>query len=349
MKKKAFPYDKFFKSVLTLRRAAEELLVYCLPQSVVSNLQLDTLQPVKDSFLDERLREHFADVVYSCPTLTGEDVQVCFLFEHKSERPADPVALQLMRYMLNLWEHHWRQKRHLGPVIPIVIYHGRGAWEKETLGKLIRGAGLFPTYLPDFDFVFINLQSTPDTELIKPGSSLLQAFFLLLKYAREEEFIRRNFARIVIFAETRTEDFEFTFFYKVMLKYIISISTITKTELHAMIDDTKDDDYLRFGENDHEVSLLHLLYDEDEIEEMKKRGLEEGRREGLQQGLQEGLQEGLQQGLQEGLQQGLEQGKIEAILAILRKHPEWSDQTIAELLDVTETLVQKVRSEHLGT
>lgn len=326
MNKKAYPYDKFFKSVLTLRRAAEELLVYSLPHSILTNLQLASLKPVKDSFLDDRLREHFADVVYSCSTLTDENVQVCFLFEHKSEKPTAPIALQLLRYMLSLWEHHWRQKKPLGPVIPIVIYHGKITWEKETLGKLIRSAGLFPGYVPDFDYVFINLQATPDTELIRPGSSILQAFFLLLKYAREEEFIRRNFASIVIFAEARTEDFEFTFFYKVMLKYIISISTITKPELHAMIDNTKDDDdYLRFGENDHEVSLLHLLYDEEEIEEMKKRGLEEGRKEGLKEGVRK--------------------GKIEAIRAILRKHPEWTDLTIADLLDVAESLVQQTRQE----
>lgn len=321
MNKKAYPYDKFFKSVLTLRRAAEELLVYSLPHSILTHMQLTSLKPVKDSFLDDRLREHFADVVYSCSTLTDENVQVCFLFEHKSEKPTAPIALQLLRYMLSLWEHHWRQKRPLGAVIPIVIYHGRGEWEKETLGKLIRNADLFHTYLPDFDYVFINLQATPDTELIKPGSSILQAFFLLLKYAREEEFIRRNFARIVIFAEARSEDFEFTFFYKVMLKYIISISTITKPELHAMIDNTKDDDYLRFGENDHEVSLLHLLYDEEEIDEMKQRGLEEG------------------------LKEGVRKGKIEAIRAILRKHPEWTDLTIADLLDVAESLVQQTRQE----
>ncbi|MBL7804076.1 MAG: Rpn family recombination-promoting nuclease/putative transposase, partial [Saprospiraceae bacterium] len=68
MNKKAYPYDKFFKSVLTLRRAAEELLVYSLPHSILTHMQLTSLKPVKDSFLDDRLREHFADVVYSCST-----------------------------------------------------------------------------------------------------------------------------------------------------------------------------------------------------------------------------------------------------------------------------------------
>lgn len=80
-----------------------------------------------------------------------------------------------------------------------------------------------------------------------------------------------------------------------------------------MIDETKDDDYLRFGENDHEVSLLELIYDEEQIEEMK--------------------------------QQGLQQGKREAISAVLRKHPDWPDAQIAELLDVSEELVRQVRAE----
>ncbi|MBL7804184.1 MAG: hypothetical protein JNL02_10650, partial [Saprospiraceae bacterium] len=46
-----------------------------------------------------------------------------------------------------------------------------------------------------------------------------------------------------------------------------------------------------------------------------------------------------------GLKEGVRKGKIEAIRAILRKHPEWTDLTIADLLDVAESLVQQTRQE----
>lgn len=321
-----------------MRRAAEELLRYCLPPELLQTLDLRSLKPQKESYLDERLRESFADVVYICDHVPGQSSRICFLFEHKSEKPTGPVSVQLLRYMLNIWEADLRQKRPLIPVLPIVVYHGHDTWHKETLSNLIPASDALRQFIPDFDFIFLNLRATPDSTLLAPGFGLLHSFFLLLKYAREEEFLRRNFARIVIFAEQRTDESEFTFFYKITLKYLMSISSITRKEVHIMIDQTKDDDYLRFGENDHEVSLLHLLYDEEEIEEMKQQGWQEG--------LQKGLQEGLQQGLQQGLQDGLQQGQRAAVLSVLQQHPDWPDRQIAVLLSVPEEMVQSVRAQH---
>lgn len=192
------PFDKFFKSMLSMRRTAEELLHYCLPNATIDALNLSTLAPMKETHLDENLRESFADVVYACATHSGHNTRICFLFEHKSEKPASPVTLQLLRYMLNIWETDSRQKRTLGPIVPIVIYHGHDNWQKETLSDHIKPAKAFRAYVPNFDFVFLNLRAMPDNLLLKRRSGLVESFFLLLKYAREEQFLRQNFSKIVI-------------------------------------------------------------------------------------------------------------------------------------------------------
>lgn len=162
--------------MLTLRRAVEELLAYCLPETVRNALDWSSLKPVKDSYVDEHLHESFADVVYTCGTISDAEVRVCFLFEHKSDKPAGAVALQILRYMLNIWESDTRQKRQPGPVVPIVIYHGHEPWEKEKLKSLVHPSGAFEPYLPDFDFIFLNLRTTSDAELLARGQVCSRPF-----------------------------------------------------------------------------------------------------------------------------------------------------------------------------
>ena len=52
----------------------------------------------------------------------------------------------------------------------------------------------------------------------------------------------------------------------------------------------------------------------------------------------------MQEGEERGIAKGIEQGKKEIIKGILHKHPDWSDNQIAELLEVSEQLVKEVRT-----
>jgi len=60
-------------------------------------------------------------------------------------------------------------------------------------------------------------------------------------------------------------------------------------------------------------------------------------------------EEGLRKGLEEGREQGLEQGREQAAHAftvkMIQKFPELTDADIAELVDVTDKFVQRVRRE----
>lgn len=115
-------HDRFFKQVFSEQAVAADFLRNYLPAEVVGLLDLSSLELAKDSFVDERLREKFSDLLYNVKLTDGEPAFVYVLFEHKSY--ADPLtSLQLLRYMAQIWDLGVRQKSQFVPIIPIVVYH----------------------------------------------------------------------------------------------------------------------------------------------------------------------------------------------------------------------------------
>ncbi|PDV98955.1 Rpn family recombination-promoting nuclease/putative transposase, partial [Candidatus Viridilinea mediisalina] len=126
------PHDKFFKMALGQPEDAAQFLRHFLPAEVVEHLDLAHIQPVKDSFVDATLKEHFSDLLFAVP-LRETDAQafVCILFEHKSS--VDHLTpLQVLRYMVQSWDAMQRQQRPLAPILPIVVYHGTQRWTVAT-------------------------------------------------------------------------------------------------------------------------------------------------------------------------------------------------------------------------
>ncbi len=79
-----------------------------------------------------------------------------------------------------------------------------------------------------------------------------------------------------------------------------------------------------------------------------KRGLEVGLKQGLNQGIEQGLNQGIEQGLNQGIEQGLELGRNELSKEIVQKLVRkgiYSDQEIAQIMDVTLAYIEEIRKE----
>ncbi len=55
------------------------------------------------------------------------------------------------------------------------------------------------------------------------------------------------------------------------------------------------------------------------------------------------LEEGFEKGIEKGIEIGREEGIEIALLAFMRKNPDWSDEQLAAAFDVRPAVVQKVR------
>ena len=103
------PHDKFFKEMFGQPDIAADFIANYLPAEVVGELDLSAPELVKDSFVDANLQEHFSDLLYKVK-LRGAKAEafIFFLFEHKSV-PDAWVALQILRYLLEIWEQCKRE------------------------------------------------------------------------------------------------------------------------------------------------------------------------------------------------------------------------------------------------
>ncbi len=58
------PHDKFFKDAMGRKDVARSFIQHYLPHALVKTCDLDTLQIIKDSYIDKELEEHFSDIVH---------------------------------------------------------------------------------------------------------------------------------------------------------------------------------------------------------------------------------------------------------------------------------------------
>ena len=158
------PHDEFFKEIFADLDRARDFLRDTLPPDVRELLDLSRIERESESFLSEELAETYADLVFSCP-LAESTALVAILLEHKSWAPKHP-HLQLLSYMLGIWQRSEKDGKLLPAVIPIVLYQGREAWTVRSLSQSIAS---FPErlrpFLPDFDFLLIDLARTSGEEL----------------------------------------------------------------------------------------------------------------------------------------------------------------------------------------
>lgn len=184
------PHDHFFKDLMTRPGVAAIFLANYLPPEVVATLDVSRPELIKDSFVDEQLREHRSDLLFRVKRLDGAAAYVYILFEHKSA-PDEMVAWQLLRYIVKIWEMLQRQGgKRLPPIFPLVFYHGAARWPvAREFSRLVELNADDPlrAYVPEFRYHLCDL-SAYDEQRIK-DATLLYIGLRVLRAIRQRDFL----------------------------------------------------------------------------------------------------------------------------------------------------------------
>lgn len=73
-----------------------------LPKEVLQIIDLETISPQKDSYIEKELEETFSDLLFKTK-IEEKEGYIYFLFEHKSY-PSDKISIQLLKYIIKIWE-----------------------------------------------------------------------------------------------------------------------------------------------------------------------------------------------------------------------------------------------------
>lgn len=282
-------HDAFFKQFYGRPAVAAEFLRHNLPPQVAQAIDFDTLTPGRSSFLGKRSKRYFADLVYECRLKDDKPASIYFLLEHKSA-PSPECALQILRYMLMLWEQRTREvplSEGLPVVIPVVIYHGKRPWSGRPLRELFAVDATFDTYIPAFGMELFDIARTPESEI--KGNIAGKAALLLWK-ALQDEAPARSIARLAHLLLTALGPDSAMETIAQFLYYAQSASAdVTwedlETELAA----------LPQGET------IMKSFVVDVAPEAYQKGVLEGMERGIEKGMEKGRMEGMERGMEEGV------------------------------------------------
>jgi len=237
------PHDHYFKEVFGDPEIAKDYLRNYLPADVAGLLDFNTLRLEKDSFVDDRLRGSFSDLVYRLDTQSNESVFVYVLLEHKSH-PYRYTGLQLLKYMVRLWEHFIQgeaenQQSQLPCVVPLVFYHGVDPWSSPVrFHELVDcpDSGL-ASLMPRFEYLLCDLSNFKDEEL--KGEVQLRAALLLMKHIFDPDLAERIPGMVSLFADICREERGLKALHTFLTYLTAGTDRVTEEEIQHALEDTK--------------------------------------------------------------------------------------------------------------
>lgn len=324
------PHDKVFKTMLLYEAVAKDLMCQYLPHDLIAEIDWSSIKMMPPEFIDDKLRQYVADVVYYVRFRNDQGSMYCLL-EHQSSADADMMR-RMLQYTCQVISRHARQHEGKMPlVMPILIYNGT----KTSYPYSIDIADYLPD-IPSSRFLQFRLarlvdltMMTDDFLLQQESSALLQ---LLLKHIRLKDFLpifeKKILSHIRKLRVRGRDAILKTFFECVFL-------TTELSDRQYFIDLVRQDSAIKIGgEAMTPAEFLHDL----------------GMKEGVQQGMERGVRQGMERGMAQGFEKGIKTGKDKkAHTLVLNLIKEGCDVPfIVRVTGVAEKKVQEIKNSMLG-
>ena len=270
MKELHQPHDRFFRAVFSDLDSVRDLLRNSLPPQIIQMLDLDSIELSTDSFIDERLSLYQSDILIRVRTRSSP-VLIYVLVDHKSY-PDRWAVLQLLVYMVRIWEHELSQHKKLKKLpclIPVVFYHGARKWVYPlNFASYVDGTNELKAYIPDFQTLMFNLQSMDLGSL--QGGIAFQVALRAFKHAGRE--LRSHLDEMLMSVSKLPTDAKTKAFLSRLFEYILKVGgdfnvAVVEEELQSVESDVSREGFMTLEEQimergtirDKQQILLRLL------------------------------------------------------------------------------------------
>jgi predicted transposase/invertase (TIGR01784 family) len=221
------PHDKFFKETFSIRENVIDFFQGTIPGEILNKLDLSTLTLSNNSYIDEELKEHFSDIVYTCLS-KNKELTIALLFEHKSYPETCPY-LQLLKYLLKIWETNIKQTERLQPVIPVILYHGKEVWKVRRFSEYFEGIDeTFCRFIPEFEYLLTDLTGYSNEEIKYQvfRRASLQIALLLMRNIFNEKTLEDNLKGFFEIGRQYFEEEEGLRFLESVIRYLYNVPEI---------------------------------------------------------------------------------------------------------------------------
>lgn len=235
------PHDKFFKETFSNIAVAKDFINNYLPQSIINIIDINTLEPQKDSFINEELQEVFSDMLFRV-NINKREGYIYFLFEHKSYT-SKSISFQLLKYMLEIWEAKVKKENtnELPIIIPLVIYHGKDDWNiKGTLGEMIKGYEYLPEdvkkYVPDYEYLLYDISRYTDEQI--KGEVQLRIILTIFRdiFTKDNKELRASILRATEYLRELDNKQTGIEYFETFMRYILNAGQkLTKEDIEDIL------------------------------------------------------------------------------------------------------------------
>jgi predicted transposase/invertase (TIGR01784 family) len=213
-KNRLSPHDRFMRSLMTNPKAIHEFFEAHLPQKIKDAIDLTSIQPQKDSFIDDALRLQIADLLYTVK-VNGEPGFIYLLMEHQSS-PDKLLPFRLLKYMTAIMEHHLKKTntQKLPFVYPLVLYTGNRPYPYTmSLFDLFGEQSTLAQEMLLAPYQLIDLTSASDDELMQYLWFGTAAF--IAKHIHDPDIVP-SFKKVVRSLKILDEKGEFSYIYTII-------------------------------------------------------------------------------------------------------------------------------------
>lgn len=159
-------HDSLIKKALENPVIAQEFLSEYLPSEYKALIDLSTIKPEKETYVEESLKTKLSDMVFSVQMhdTTVDKTNNAFIYalvEHQSYSDYW-IAFRLLKYSLLLLERHASGKNKLPIILPLVIYNGKAKYKApKNIFELFAYQGIARKAITE-DYNLIDLQAMDD-------------------------------------------------------------------------------------------------------------------------------------------------------------------------------------------
>lgn len=126
------PHDRFFRSAMANSKVAKEFFEQYLPNRIKAVLDLNSIKPKKESFIDDKLKLQISDLLFETK-FNKRSGYIYLLVEHQSTSHK-LMAFRILKYMLAIMDQHLKvtKSEQLPLVYPMIFYNGSENYNYST-------------------------------------------------------------------------------------------------------------------------------------------------------------------------------------------------------------------------
>jgi len=156
MRKKEPIHNNFFIKTFKNLNNTRDFIKGALPAEITKKLDLSTIEIEPGTHVDDSLKSHLSDLIIKVKTKDDDNVDLYFLFEHKSYKDRG-ILWQLLKYQYLMLEEDHNAKKDFRIIIPVVFYHGKGKWNLERkFSDFIKVSKEFRKYVLSYEYLLFN-------------------------------------------------------------------------------------------------------------------------------------------------------------------------------------------------